>query len=119
MPFKSLLGKLVANVPGAKGAIIVDWEGEEVDHVARMDDYELKVLGAHKGVILDHLRAAVARLEGAELEEIVVTTTHNQTLIMPVSLEYCLVLTLNRSDALGRAQFEMRRCLGDLRREID
>ena len=118
MPFKSLLGRLVDNVPGAQGAILVDWEGEAVDHVARMDDYELKILGAHKGLILDHLRAAVARLEGADLEEIVVTTARSQTLIMPVTPEYFVVLTLGRNDALGRALFELRRCVGQLRQEI-
>ena len=118
MPFKSLLGHLVESVAGAQGAIIVDWEGEAVDHVARMDDYELKILGAHKGVILDRLRSAVSRLEGTDLEEIVVTTVSSQTLIMPVTPEYFLVLTLDRGDALGRALFEMRRCVAHLRQEI-
>ncbi len=119
MPFKSLLGKLVDSVPGAQGAIIVDWEGEAVDHVSRIDEYELKILGAHKGVILEHLRSAVARLEGADLEEIVVSTARVETLVMPVTREYFLVLTVERGDALGRALFEMRRCVVHLRREID
>jgi predicted regulator of Ras-like GTPase activity (Roadblock/LC7/MglB family) len=118
MPFKGLLGKLVTAVPGALGAILVDWEGEAVDQVARMDDYDLKVLGAHKGVILDHLRAAVARLEGVDLEELVVVTARTQTLIMPVTREYFLVLTLVRGEALGRALFEARRCVAQLRVEI-
>jgi predicted regulator of Ras-like GTPase activity (Roadblock/LC7/MglB family) len=118
MPFKGLLGRLVNTVPGALGAIIVDWEGEAVDQVARMDDYELKVLGAHKGVILEHLRGAVARLEGVDLEELVITTAQTQTVIMPVTREYFLVLTLARRDALGRALFEARRCVVRLREEI-
>ena len=119
MPFKSLLGRMLDAVPGAQGAIIVDWEGEAVDHVARMDDYELKVLGAHKGVILDHLRAAVARLEKVDLEEIVVSTAFTETLIMPINREYFLVLTLERGNALGRALFEARRCVEHLREEIN
>ena len=118
MPFKSLLGRLVDGVPGARGAILVDWEGEAVDYVARMDDYDLRILGAHNGLILDRLRAAVDRLEGAGLEEIVITTSASQTLVMPVSPEYFVVLTLGRSDALGRARFELRRCAGQLSREV-
>lgn len=118
MPFKGLLGHLVNAVPGALGAILVDWEGEAVDQVARMDDYELKVLGAHKGVILDHMRAVVARLEGVDLEELVVSTARTQTVIMPVTREYFLVLTLARGEALGRALFETRRCVARLREEI-
>ncbi len=118
MPIKRLLSHLVETVPGAQGAILVDWEGEAVDHVARMDDYELKILGAHKGVILEHLRAAVTRLEGVDLEEIVIATALSQTVVMPVTREYFLVLTLDRGDALGRALFEARRCVVGLRAEI-
>jgi predicted regulator of Ras-like GTPase activity (Roadblock/LC7/MglB family) len=106
-------------VPGAQGAILVDWEGEAVDLVANMDDYELKVLGAHKGVILDHLRNAVARLEKADLEEIIISTALTQTLVMPVNRDYFLVLTLDRGDALGLALLESRRCLTRLREEIN
>ncbi|HEX9873430.1 MAG TPA: roadblock/LC7 domain-containing protein [Deferrimonas sp.] len=118
MPFKKILGQLVDNVPGAQGAIIADWEGEAVDHVSRIDDYELKVIGAHKGVILTNLRAAIARLEGDDLEEMVITTEKVQTLVMPVTREYFLLLSLDRGDALGRARFEARRCVKRLQKEF-
>jgi predicted regulator of Ras-like GTPase activity (Roadblock/LC7/MglB family) len=118
MPFKKILGRLVESVPGANGAILADWEGEAVDQVARMDDYELKVIGAHKGVILTNLRDVVRRLEGSDLKEIVVTSARMQIVIMPVTPEYFLVLTLDRSDAFGRALFEARRCVVLLREEI-
>jgi len=118
MAFKQLLGELVQRVPGGLGAIVVDWEGEAVDQVGQIDDYELKVIGAHKGLILDSLRAAVSRAEGNELREIAITTEKLQTLIMPVNQEYFLLLTLSRGDAYGRAVFEARRCLEKLRREI-
>jgi len=118
MAFKRILGRLVESVPGANGAILADWEGEAVDQVARMDDYELKVIGAHKGVILTNLRDVVRRLEGSDLKEIVVTYDLMQVIIMPVTHEYFMVLTLDRSDALGRALFEARRCIALLRDEI-
>ena len=71
MPFKPLLNALVERVPGAQGAIIADWEGESVDQVGIMDDYDLKVIGAHKGVILHSMRDVVDRLGDDELKEIV------------------------------------------------
>ena len=111
MPFKTLLNALVKNVPGAQGAIIADWEGEAVDHVGIMDDYDLKVIGAHKGVILHNMREVVSRLGDGDLKEIVITTDRAQTLILPVTDEYYLVLTLDRSDVLGRALHEARRCI--------
>jgi predicted regulator of Ras-like GTPase activity (Roadblock/LC7/MglB family) len=118
VPFKALLNSLVERVPGAQGAIIADWEGEAVEQVGLMDDYDLKVIGAHKGVILHNMREVVDRLGNDELKEIVVTTKEAQTLILPVTKEYYLVLTLDRSDMLGRALLEARRCTQALYREI-
>ncbi len=118
MPFKNLLSSLVERVPGAQGAIIADWEGEAVDQVGIMDDYDLKVIGAHKGVVLHNMREVVDRLGDDDLREIVITTNQTQTLIMPVTKDYYLVLTLDRSDMLGRALMEARRCVQALHREI-
>ncbi|TLM65197.1 MAG: roadblock/LC7 domain-containing protein [Deltaproteobacteria bacterium] len=118
MSFKVLLGQLVGNVPGAQGAIIADWEGEAVDQVGLMDDYDLKIIGAHKGVILHNMREVVARLGDDHLSEIVITTSRAQMLVLPVTSDYYLVLTLDRSDSLGRALFEARRCAQALQREI-
>jgi predicted regulator of Ras-like GTPase activity (Roadblock/LC7/MglB family) len=118
VPFKALLNSLVERVPGAQGAIIADWEGEAVEQAGLMDDYDLKVIGAHKGVILHNMREVVDRLGNDELKEIVVTTKEAQTLILPVTKEYYLVLTLDRSDMLGRALLEARRCIQALYREI-
>lgn len=118
MPFKKLLAELIERVPGAQGAIVADWEGEAVDQVARIDDYELKVIGAHKGVILNNLRQVVRRLDGGNLEELVIATERTQTLVLPLTEEYFLVLTMGRGDALGRALFEARRCAAHLKIEI-
>jgi predicted regulator of Ras-like GTPase activity (Roadblock/LC7/MglB family) len=119
MAFKEILGKLVAAVPGATGAILADWEGEAVDQVARMDDYQLKIIGAHQGVILSRLRELVRRLEGCDPKEIVVTSADVEVLVMPVTHEYFLVLTLERGESFGRALFEARRCVVRLKKEID
>ena len=118
MSFRKVLAELVQKVPGARGAILADYEGEAVDQAARMDDYQLKVLGAHKGVILGNLSRAIGRLEGDCLREMVVATEKSQTLVLPITADYFLVLTLERGHLLGRALFEARRCAERLRHEI-
>jgi predicted regulator of Ras-like GTPase activity (Roadblock/LC7/MglB family) len=118
MAFKRLLAQLMVSVPGAQGAIMADWEGEAVDQVGLMDDYDLQVMGAHKGVILQNLCKIVSHLGSDRPSEIVITTTRAQTLILPVTNDYFLMLTLDRSGALGRALFEARRCMQALHREI-
>ncbi len=118
MSFKQTLENLIERVPGALGAIFADWEGEAIDQASRIGDYELKVIGAHKGIILKNMRQAMRDLESDVLEEIVVTTERNQTLILPVTQDYYLVLTLERGEMLGRALFEARRTIAILRSEI-
>jgi len=109
---------MLDQIPGSLGAILADWEGEAVDQVARMDDYDLKVLGAHKGIILTRLREAMNRVDGGDVEEIQISADQNQTLVMPVTEDYFLVLTLESGAMLGRASYELRRCAVLLRDEI-
>lgn len=120
MPIKKVLEELMDSVPGTLGAILADWEGEMVDQVARMDEYELKVVGATKGILLTRVQDALKRLRSSSLQEMVITTDQVQTLIAPVTAEYFLVLILRRDEqVLGRAMFQVKRCVGALKKEIE
>jgi predicted regulator of Ras-like GTPase activity (Roadblock/LC7/MglB family) len=118
MPFKSVLMELVNSVPGANGAIIADWEGEAVDQVGSMDDYDLRLVGAHKGIILGNMRAMLDRIGSDDLQEVVISTRDTRTLVVPITTDYFLVLTGGRSQLLGRARFAARRCVALLKKEI-
>lgn len=118
MSFKMPLMEMLDRIPGAQGAILVDWEGEAVDQAGVMDDYDLKLIGAYKGVVLTNLRNVASRVSDDPLQEIIITTEQAQLVVLPVTLDYFLALALDRSDILGRALFEARRCLRTLRREI-
>jgi len=119
MPMKEDLNRLVESVPGALGAILIDWEGEAVEHVACMDDYDLKVLGAYKGAILLNVREAVARFGDDALEELVIGTAESHTIVRPITSEYFLVFAFRKGEeVLGRALLEARRCAQSLRAEV-
>jgi len=118
MPFKTLLNRLLEDIPGAVGAIITDWEGEAVDQVARISEYEIKVLGAHKGVILNLLREALSRIDSGKLEEVLIRTEQSKTLLTPLNEDYCLVLTLGPEAIAARAAYKMHRCMDELRSEF-
>ncbi len=118
MPFKEILQGMLDQLPGAVGAIIADWEGEAVDQVAQIDDFEIKVLGAHKGIILTQLRQVLERLDGGALEEVLIHFDRSKVLITPLSEDYFLVLTLGPEVMVGKANFVMRRCAERLRLEI-
>ena len=119
MPFKSLLNRLLEDIPGALGAIIIDWEGEAVDQVTRTNEYDIKVLGAHSGIILGLLREALSRIDSGDLEEVVIRTGANKTLMVPLTEDYLLILQLGPEAIAARAAYKMRLCVAELRSEFE
>lgn len=108
MPLKAILNDILTQIPGALGAILIDWEGEAVEQVSRMDDFQLKVLGAHSGIILDALRLAAQRLDGGEIEELAVRARTLGILVVPVTRDYFLVLTLGENVPTAQARAVVR-----------
>ncbi|MFO7983161.1 MAG: roadblock/LC7 domain-containing protein [Desulfuromonadales bacterium] len=119
MPFKRILSRLLDQVPGTMGAILADWEGEMVDQVARMDEYELKVIGAYQGVLLNLTRDALKRLRSASLQEMVITTDQVHIVVSPITEDYFVALILPKRAVLGRALYEIERCAEELKKEVE
>jgi predicted regulator of Ras-like GTPase activity (Roadblock/LC7/MglB family) len=118
VPFKRILTELVNAVPGATGAILVDWEGEAVEQFCHFDEFEMKVIGAHKGIILTRLRALHDGLQLGELEDFMITAGNQKHLVAPVGPEYFLVMTMERSALSGLAQRMARLAVDQLKKEI-
>ncbi len=118
MPFKSILKTLVESVPAASGAILADWEGEAVEQFCLYDDYEIKVAGAHEGIILNHLKDVYAGFSAGELEEVVTITDQQQVIAGMIGADYSLVMTLGRDALLGLALHRFRETVKVLEKEI-
>ena len=110
MPFKAVLNQLLQDVPGSLGAVIVDWEGEAVDQATRIGEYDIKILGAHYGVILTLLRDALTRTGPDRPEEVVIRTKLGTTLIQPLTEDYLLLLQLQKGALVARATQKLRIC---------
>jgi predicted regulator of Ras-like GTPase activity (Roadblock/LC7/MglB family) len=118
LPFKTILRDLVESTPGATGAILADWEGEAVEQHCLYDDYELKVVAAHKGIVLNQMREVHATFSGDELCDAVITTASQHILTGLIGPDYSLVVTLDRGAVLGLALFRFRKALKLLEKEI-
>ncbi len=118
MPFRTILRELVESVPGATGAILADWEGEAVEQHCLYDEYELKVLAAHKGIVLNLIREAHAAFPGEELHDAVISTASQHILTGLIGPEYALVMTLDRGGVVGLALHRFRKALRQLEKEI-
>ncbi|AJF07173.1 roadblock/LC7 domain-containing protein [Geoalkalibacter subterraneus] len=118
MSLNALLRNLLGELPDALGVVLADWEGEAVAHAARMDDFELKVFGAHHGIILDSLRQAAARLGEPGVEEVAIHADNRLILVMPVTEEYFIVLTLESEGLLARARHVLQAYAPQLHEEV-
>jgi predicted regulator of Ras-like GTPase activity (Roadblock/LC7/MglB family) len=118
VPFKTILRNLVEEIPHASGAVLADWEGESVEHFCLYDDYELKLLGAHKGIILNRMKEIQAGLTCGELQHAVITTGKLTVIVAVVGPDYALVLTLEREAMIGLALYRLRQAIKLLAKEI-
>src|SRR6266567_7644420 len=118
VPFKTILKELVESVPGATGAILADWEGEAVEQYCLYDDYELKIIAAHKGIVLSRMKEVYAAFPASELGDAVITTDTRHILMGTVGPDYSLVMTLDREAVVGRALYRFRDSVKRLAKEI-
>lgn len=118
MPFKTILRELVESVPGATGAILADWEGEAVVQYCLYDDYELKVIAAHEGIILSRMKEVHAHFPVGELNDAVITTDTRHIVTGAIGPDYSLVMTLDRGAVVGRALYRFRNSVQRLEKEI-
>ena len=118
MPFKTILRELVESIPGATGAILADWEGEAVEQFCHYDDYELRVIAAHQGIVLNRMREIHAAFPGEEVCDALITTATQHILTGFIGPDYYLVMTLDRGAVVGLARYRFRMALKILEKEI-
>jgi len=118
MPFKTILKELVDNVPYAIGAILVDWEGEAVMEHCHCDPYEIRLIAAHKGIILSRLKEMQSAEQLGEVEDVVVTSSTGHLIIGCINTEYSLVMNVERRCPVALALYRFRRAIAELKKEF-
>ena len=118
MPFKTILKELMDAVPGSTGAILADWEGEAVEQCCLYDVYDLKVIGAHKGILLNLMKEAHQKMDAGELRHTVITTEDQHLLTGPIGADYFLVMTLDKTAIVGLAVHYFQGAINRMYKEI-
>lgn len=117
-PFASILGALVARVAGARGAALVDGEGETVDYAGRVDPFDLRLTAAHLRIVLHEL----ARLGRAERSlgaprSFALRAAKRSFIAWSLPDEYALVVALGRRAGMGEPSRAFAACERALCRE--
>jgi len=119
MPYLSVMEQLVNRIPGAVGAIMVDWEGEAVQEFCHCDPYEIRFLAAHQAIFLSRIRELQCNKgEVNNIEDFVLTTSAAHLIIGSINSGYSLMLNIDRSCPVRQALHYFRDAVAELRKEI-
>ena len=97
---------MLERVPGATGAVFVDWEGEAVDQCTELAPLDMQLIGAHMSVVFV---LTSDRLASLGVRELWIETDRALVLIRRVTDRYSVVLTAKREAHLATAQRELER----------
>jgi len=117
--FGDILQRMVERVPGALGAVFADWEGEAVDQFAAEEaPQEIRLVGAHWGVVLNVTAERVRLMRGGEVDELWVEADHGLVLIRAVAGGYYVVLSTGPETHLATARRALDVSVTELRSEM-
>ncbi len=116
--FTQFLADLVENVPGAVGAVIQDVEGETVEAVGHLPDFDLMVHAAHWGLLWRDLRFSARSRQLKETRQIWIETSRQKVLLTTLFQDYYLVFILSRETAVIEALRLLDRHLNAIREEM-
>ena len=120
MRLQQILDDLVHGAPGATAAILADWEGEAVVISAAngVSDYDIKVIGAHYGVLLNLVRDLNQRMGLGDAGELTYLQEQFHVVVTTINNEYYLVLTFKPESLPARARPAVKKAIRELAPEI-
>jgi predicted regulator of Ras-like GTPase activity (Roadblock/LC7/MglB family) len=116
--FTPILRRAVDHVPGAVGAIFAAWDGEAVDHVTSASTYDMLLLAAHFGIVLNLLQSALHLFHFGEAEEVILQHTGMDLVVRSVGEGYYVVLASRAGTHLATARREVAELATALRAEM-
>ena len=107
MNFQNILHDLVSSIPGAIGALFLDWEGETVEMLGarpfEAEDHDLKIMGAYQGIFLTQLRQICDRISAGTPHRFKVEFAKTKVLSCDLADGYYLVLVVDGGTNEGLA----------------
>jgi predicted regulator of Ras-like GTPase activity (Roadblock/LC7/MglB family) len=111
VPFQREIDALVRDVSKARGAILLDFEGEAVVmSAASIPPYDLKVFGAYSGIFLGNVRRITRETRIGSPQVISIDGEAAHLLIEPLKDGYYLLLVLDRGAIVAMAKERLRIC---------
>lgn len=117
--FSHILKEMVQSIPGALGAIFIDWEGESVGEFSYQGEAaDIRILGAQWGVIYYLFQTRLEKLRQEELTMMMLRLAQQTIVVTRTTEIYLLVLSMSSEGSLAQAMEVCRRTSLRLRREM-
>lgn len=116
--FGELLSELVGSIPGALGAVFIDWEGEAVDQFSHIPVMDILLVGAHWGVVLRLVKELLQKHRWGEPRMILLNGPDREILIKPITEDYCVVLAMRSGAHIASALEILERIAARIREEM-
>lgn len=116
--FGNILARVVDRLPGAIGAIFLDWEGEAVDMTDYTGATQLELTGAHWSIIYYQVRSLLAKSDVPSPTEIFLGFESQAVLIRRVTDDYLALIVMKETTHLGRTMELMRQAADLLQKEM-
>ncbi len=101
--FAEILAELVGEIPGALGAVFLDWDGEAVDQFSHIPVFDILLMAAHWGIVLRYVHELMGKHTWGETQLVVLNGPDTDILIKPITDEYAVVLTMKAGHHLAHA----------------
>jgi len=118
MPFQKILEELNAS-SGARGAVMVDEDGEVVAAATGDDGADMELVGAHNAIVLGRIKEACSRLSGCgPVGTVVITSESARTVLSALKDGYCLAVLLPKKAPSGKAVFASKHAAEKIEQEM-
>ena len=121
VPFRRMLGELVARAPGARGAVFCDYEGEFVELVVgdpALSAYDMRVFGAQMAAVWSSLQNGSRERGAGGIVEMRLGCAGGTLLCRSLRDGYYVVLLVSPGAASGPAAFALRHAAAAMAAEL-
>lgn len=110
MSFREILKKVVSDIDGAIGAVLMGYDGISIDEfIQEGQPEELQLLAVEYTSIIKEVRRAVEVLKTGRMEELSLSTEQSRIVIRTVNEDFFVLLALVSDGNFGKARYLLKR----------
>lgn len=110
MSFRNTLKTIVESVEGGVGAIIMGYDGIEIDaYVIDDSGFDVQLLAVEYATVLKEVKKTVEVLKSGEMEEVTIATKLYRVVVRAINDEFFVVLILLGDGNYGKGRYVLKR----------